>query len=93
MVYFCSALDSSDRSAGLPAGCDAGVLARFHFGIIAKFGFTIVAPLSRPAYIASGGWEAASTAGREAGATICTTDLPLVGFQGRRPWLAFGMSN
>jgi hypothetical protein len=69
----CVLVKRTERSAGLPAGCHAGVLARIHFGTIPKSDFTVVAPLSRPASIASGGWEA--------GATICTTAPPLVGFQ------------
>jgi hypothetical protein len=67
--------------------CSAGILARIHPGTIAEFGFTVVAPLSRPTDIASGGWEAASTAGLEAGATIRTAAPSFVGFQGRSPWL------
>ena len=79
----------TERSAGLPAGCDVGVLARIHFGAIARFGFTVVAPLCRPVFLASGGWEAAGTAGWEAGATICMTALPLVRFQGTKPLASF----
>ena len=60
----------TERSAGLLAGCDADVLVRIYLGPIAKFGFNVVPPLSRPVSIASGGWEAASTADREAGATV-----------------------
>jgi len=46
MEYHCCVLvKRTERSAGLLAGCDVGVLARIHSGIIAKFSFIVLEPV------------------------------------------------